>query len=84
MSDIEEKIQSILRQTDYTYEAAKEKLELFDNDHIRVIKDYLGITEKKALPKQPTSVNQEIYRQIRYKLDESMRDYNVRKEQGEK
>lgn len=73
------KINIILGQTDYTYDVAKEKLMKFSNDHIMVIKDFFGIAEKKALPIK--SVNQEIYKQLRYKLDASMRDYNKRKEE---
>jgi len=77
-NQLEEKIQIILRQTDYTEEIAKEKLKEFNYDHIAVVKSFFGITEKKEPP--ISSVNQEIYRQIRYKLDASMREYNQRKE----
>ena len=58
-----EKIKMILRQTNYTEDEAREKLNETNNDPLQVIKKYLGITEKKA----PTtrSKNQEIYRQIR-------------------
>jgi hypothetical protein len=37
------KVDIIMRQTDYTKEKALEKLEQFDFDEIRVIKDYFGI-----------------------------------------
>lgn len=80
--DIENKIQVILRQTDYSEEVAREKLKENNFDHILVIKSFMGITEKKAPPIK--SVNQEIYKQLRYKLDSSMREYNIRKENGEK
>ena len=75
---LQSKINIILGQTDYSTEKAKEKLIQFNNDHIMVIKDFFGIAEKKALPIK--SVNQEIYKQLRYKLDASMREYNQRKE----
>jgi septum formation topological specificity factor MinE len=78
---IEEKVQIILRQTNYSSELAMEKLKEMNYDHLLVIKDYFGITEKKALP--ITSINQEIYRQFRYKLDSNMRDYHKRVETGE-
>ena len=78
---IEEQIQIILRQTDYSEEDAREKLKQHNYDHLKVIKSFLGVTEKKALP--PKSVNQEIYRQLRYKLDSNMRDYHNRVEKGE-
>ena len=80
--DIESKVQIILRQTDYLEDVAREKLKESNFDHILVIKSFMGITEKK-IP-QIKSVNQEIYKQLRYKLDSSMREYNIRKENGEK
>jgi hypothetical protein len=79
---IHEKIEIILRQTDYTEDTAREKLEQMNGDHIKVIKTFLGIAEKKE-PTKVKSLNQEIYKQLRYKLDESMRDYNERKTQSE-
>ena len=36
-----------MAQTNYTEEEAKEKLRLFNCDYMRVIKDYMGIPEKK-------------------------------------
>ena len=64
---IEELVQIITRQTDYTYTEANEKLEEFNYDHVKVIKNYLGIVDKKEPPIK--SVNQEIYRQLRSKLN---------------
>ena len=80
-NEIQEKVEMILRQTDYSEEEAKNKLKEFNYDHIQVIKSYLGITEKKAPPIK--TVNQEIYKQIRYRLDSNMREYNLRKERDE-
>lgn len=78
---IYDKVQIILRQTDYSEEVAREKLKEHNFNEINVIKSYFGIGEKK----QPElkSINQEIYKQIRYKLDSNMRDYNIRVENGE-
>ena len=81
-SQINEKIQMVLRQTDYTEEKAIEKLKLFGYDEIAVIKDYMGITEKKAPPKI-TSVNQAIYKQLRTHLDTAMSNYRERVDKGE-
>jgi hypothetical protein len=69
----ENDIAMILRQTNYTRVTAIEKLREHKNS-IDVIKDYMGIikTEKKA-PIQ--SINQEIYKQLRIKLDHSMSEY---------
>jgi hypothetical protein len=66
-------IDMIMSQTTYTNEEAQQKLDMFGGDPIKVIKDFMGIKEK---PTQIKSVNQEIFKQIRYKLDESMRNYN--------
>jgi len=79
---MKEKIEIIMRQTDYDEEKSKEKLIEFNWDHIAVIKSFLGITEKKELPVK--NINQEIYKQIRYRLDSNMREYNKRKESEEK
>jgi hypothetical protein len=78
---IDEKVQIVMRQTDYTEEIAKEKLKEFNYDHIAVIKSYLGVVEKKVEPVK--SVNQEIYKQLRYRLDSNMRNYQERVEKGE-
>jgi len=74
--ELQKKIDMIMRQSDYTEEQAREKLTQFNGDHLLVIKDYLGIPEKKT--DTVKSVNQEIYKQIRYNLDGAMRDYNNR------
>ena len=78
---IEEKIQIIMRQTDYNNDIAREKLIEHNFDEIATIKSYLGIKEKKITPIK--SLNQEIYKQLRYKLDGNMRDYRNRVEKGE-
>jgi len=79
---IAEKIQIILRQTDYTEDVALEKLKEHNFDEIATIRSFFGISEKKANPVK--SVNQEIYKQLRSKLDSSMYDYRIRKEAQEK
>jgi len=78
---IAEKVQKIIRQTDYNEDIAREKLKENNYDELVTIKAYLGITEKKAAPIK--SLNQEIYKQLRYKLDSNMRDYRLRVEKGE-
>jgi hypothetical protein len=71
------KIQIIMRQTDYTEEKARDKFSQFKFDELAVIRDYFGITEKKT-PEKVTSVNQEIYKQLRGYLDGTMRNYRER------
>jgi hypothetical protein len=80
-SQIAEKVQKILRQTDYTEEIAIEKLKENNFDELKVIRSYFGISEK--VNKQIKTLNQEIYKQIRYRLDSNMRDYNERVEKGD-
>ncbi len=73
---IDGKIQVILRQTNYTEEIAREKLEKFDYNEMTVIRDYFGIPEKKT--EKIKSVNQAIYKQLRTHLDGAMKDYRER------
>jgi hypothetical protein len=79
---IDTKIQIILRQTDYNIEQARTKLADYNYDETSVIKAYLGIDNKKSSEKIK-SINQEIYKQLRYKLDSNMRDYLQRVDKGE-
>jgi hypothetical protein len=78
---IDEKVQKIIRQTDYNPETALAKLKEHNFDEIAAIRAYFGITDKK--PTQIKSVNQEIYKQLRHKLDSNMKDYQLRVERGE-
>jgi len=64
------KIQMIMNQTNYSKEETLLKMIEHNNDHMKIIKLYLGIPEKKQEPKMKT-INQEIYRQIRTKIDTS-------------
>ena len=73
-NDIDNKVEIILRQTNYSKEVAREKLINANYDHLFVIKDYFGIPQNKK--SEIKSINQEIYKQIRHKLDESLREYN--------
>ena len=72
--DLDQHVQKVMSQTNYTEEEAKEKLRLFNCDYMKVIRDYMGIPDKKEEVKIK-SVNQEIFRQIRKKLDSSMKEY---------
>jgi hypothetical protein len=77
--DMTAMIQMIQRQTDYDETIAKEKLLEHNGDPIKVIKSFLGICDKKDVRKK--TLNQEIYRQLRSKLDYSMKAYNVKQEE---
>ena len=65
--DLEERIQLVMRQTDYTQDIAREKLTACNYDAIKCIKAYMGITEKKSSSSQ-VSLNQQIYRELRNQL----------------
>ena len=80
-SKIDEKIELILRQTNYSKEEAFEKLKENGFDEVKAIRYYFGIPDKK--PESVNSINQEIYKQIRYRLNSNMRDYQERVEKGE-
>ena len=70
----EKYIKHIMSQTNYSEEVARTKMQEFNGDFMQVLKDYMGIPVKKETNKF-TSVNQEIYKQIRHSLDQTMKDY---------
>ena len=74
-TNIDNQISIIQRQTNYSRDEAIEKLFEFNMDHIKVIKYYLNIPEKK----EPIikSIQQEMYRQMRLKLDDSIKEFNI-------
>ena len=71
--DLNKYVKIVMSQTNYTGEEAIEKLKLFNCDYMRVLKDYMGISEKKE--ERVKSANQEIYKQIRTRLDSTMKEY---------
>jgi hypothetical protein len=79
---IDAKVQIILRQTNYTPEQAKDKLQQFNFNEEEVIRDYFGVS-KKTTPQKITSVNQTIYKQLRGYLDGAMKNYRERVNNGE-
>ena len=83
-SKIDDKLNIVLRQTDYEKDVAMLKLELFNFDEVLVIKDYLGISIKENDSKvDKNNLNNEIYKQLRKRLDGTMRSYNERKTNNE-
>ena len=63
-----------MAQTNYDEKTARTKLSECGFSITQVLRDYMGIPSIKKEPKVK-SVNQEIYKQIRYSLDSSMREY---------
>lgn len=60
-------IEMVMRQTMYTYDEAKNKLEENDNNYMLVIKNALGINQSNT--DNVTSINQGIYKEIRGMMD---------------
>ena len=73
--DISDLVSKVMSQTNYDEETAKLKLGEMGFSVIRVLRDYMGIPDVKSGQVKIKSVNQEIYKQIRYNLDSSMREY---------
>ena len=71
--DLNKYLQIVMSQTNYSEEDALKKLKFYNCDYMKVIREYMGIPEKKA-PKVK-SINQEIFKQIRTTLDSSMKEY---------
>lgn len=63
---LEEMIQVVIRQTDYTKEIARDKLAACNYDTMKCIREYMGITKQKQ--QKNISVNQQIYRELRTKM----------------
>lgn len=81
-NQIDNKMRIVLRQTNYSEETAKEKLQQHGFNEIAVIQEYLGVSKQKN--KKPIkSVNQAIYKQLRNHLDTAMKDYKERVDKGE-
>lgn len=74
---MDQNIEIIMRQTNYDEKIAKEKLNVHNNNVIKVIEEYLDISPKTDKPKM-VSVNQEKYRQFRNLISETNK--NIRKQ----
>ena len=59
-------IEMIMRQTTYTYDESREKLKQYNNDYMKVLKEYFGIKEKKI---DNLTINQGIFKEIRGMMD---------------
>jgi len=69
MADLNDKIEMILRQTDYTYEEANKLLLENNNDVMAVIRLYLKPPVSNEV--KPLSMNQQIYKEIRTLMDDN-------------
>ena len=71
---MDEYVDIIMRQTNYTREECIEKLKT--NNMNDIIKEYLGIT--KSFSTRKKSLQQEIYYQIRNQMDSSIKQFNIK------
>ena len=68
----------VCRQTNYTYDIAKQKLEELNYNYQEVIKCYMQPTKcTSELSQQPKSVNQRIYFELRKFLNSSDKDIST-------
>lgn len=74
----EELIQLVKRQTTLDEVEIKSHLEENNYDYMQVINNHYNISKKKEGAVK--SVNQEIYKQIRQKMNSVMKNYNMKKE----
>jgi len=67
-----ESVNMICRQTDYTQDEAREKLEKNNYNYQLVLNEYFGIKES---PKKEKTTNQQIYGEIRNLMDTGARKF---------
>ena len=80
-SMIHKMIEMVTRQTTYTYEEAKSKVIEHNFDFTKVVREYMGITEKEEI--NTKSVNQQIYTEIRDLMDTAASSYRYKQELNE-
>lgn len=80
---LNKKIEIVMRQTNYTEDETKQLLNENNYDELLVIRNYLGVKTEVREKEKVNSVNQEIYKQLRYRLNDVMRGYNERVSKGE-
>lgn len=76
---VDELVQVVCRQTDYDEEKAKDKLVEHALDLQAVVREYMGVGEKKVEEKK-TSTNQMVFKEFRTFLDDAASSYYKRKE----
>jgi hypothetical protein len=79
MSELDEKVDIVLNQTNYTRAEAEQQLALHKNDEVAVIRRYLrGSSEMTDKPKQTVaSKNQLVYSEIRKFMDTCVQQHPI-------
>jgi len=78
-----QQIQFIVSQTNYDECEALQKLESCNNDVVKVVSDYLGITPKEDQNLKKTK-NQKVYSVIRDIMDKGSNNYRMQQEKAKK
>jgi hypothetical protein len=82
--DINEQINMIMRQTDYTKEISEEKMREHNNNVMAVIREYMGPSKIINKPvSSKFSVNQQVFKEIRGMMDNAAKTYQKKKEEEE-
>ena len=76
-----ELVQVVCRQTELTTDEARERLEKEQYNYMNVLNNYFGIKDTK--PENPTSINQQIYGEIRTLMDTGAKGYRMEQERTE-
>ena len=80
----EEKIINlVISQTDYDSETAIKKLEKWDGDYIKVVKEYLNPNFQEKKKEKEKTTNQMMMSSIRNFMDDVYKGYELRKKQAE-
>lgn len=79
---LEELVQVVCRQTDLSTDEARERLEKEKYNYMKVLNDYFGIKEVVTQPK--STVNQQIYSEIRNLMDTGAKKYRMDQERNNK
>jgi len=81
--DNNEQVDIIMRQTNYTYDVAEQKLKEYNNNVIEVIRDYMKPNNKTTTDKlveTKKTKNQQIYKEIRSMMDDASERYEKNKQ----
>ena len=78
---VEDACQKIMRQTDYDKETSLQKLKDHDLDIIKIIREWMGIPDKKE---KTTTTNQMVFNEFRTFLDDAAKKYYKKKEMEER
>lgn len=74
-----ESVNMICRQTDYTEDEARERLEKNNYNYEKVLNEYFGI---KEIPKKEKTTNQQIYGEIRNLMDTGAKKFRLEQERA--